>query len=371
MLLLFLAIIASLMIQKGMKQSKTDSGAKELDSAFEGFLKAFAALLGRLREFAVYMALAFRVYVIWPLKKPRRFIHLLVICSFVACGLVSLVEIIHRLNVGRFLRASHLAAVKQFIAEFVDLLNDHVLKTIWVNLFLLLPIEAAVIVRHISEFRNPRDPMFWDVYQKLLLRVNGLRSQLVAIHYGDDSDEAERQRLKNERMGEFLDAVSKVFREAFERSKMKDVCVSIMELNSGYSPELLKIIFANTGEDQNGNPLRDKIDIDFALERGKGASGLALEKNCIVYIPSIKTGHAVLMTEKALWEASGYQLARRVYSPASKEPFKSMICVPIMNGTANPAAVLSISSETRGAFSSVDFMTAWRAALVVSLGLNP
>ncbi len=111
-------------------------------------------------------------------------------------------------------------------------------------------------------------------------------------------------------------------------------------------------------------PADETIDSTFELEEGKGAAGTAYRDGITIYVPAIRYRHGI-----SLGPSSTVGLCELVYEPTLKQPFKSLLCVPLHRSRA-AAGILNVTSRRQNAFRSFDIQVALVAASAISMVLD-
>lgn len=124
-------------------------------------------------------------------------------------------------------------------------------------------------------------------------------------------------------------------------------------------------------------PKHDKYEPNFQLAKGKGGAGTAFTENAPVYIPAIRFEYGIVLSRIVKENRDGKQiyslkkadeLTSRVYVQTKKQPFRSIISLPIRK-TDEPEtvlAILNLDSAKQNAFGSFEQEVALAAASAIA-----
>lgn len=211
---------------------------------------------------------------------------------------------------------------------------------------------------------------FWTVYHrwKELRRsgernvfANGVRhlfTELSSLKFQGDHDERQKT------LEDFVDKVLVVFWAIFRGSK-----TSLNIMLPSQQDGLLRVTRVY--------PKTRVYDGTLALAPGVGAAGFAYETTKAVYIPAITYLHGVTIQFPTLQSAvsdSGaggseieYDLKRNLYVRCGVEPYRSILCVPIVGTGTKPVGVLNFDSDLRKPYTDIDMTFAAVAAAALAM----
>jgi len=104
-------------------------------------------------------------------------------------------------------------------------------------------------------------------------------------------------------------------------------------------------------------PVGTGYDPAISFEPGEGGAGYSYAQNAVVYVPSIKYKHGIIVKPSSNDDAIHYGLKRRIYMPIAKEyeVYESILCLPITSVRANGTiGIMNIDSRRRDAFNIDD-----------------
>lgn len=304
----------------------------------------------------------------------RAYIPPTMTLTFLIAGFFTSIEVL--LNIVAWFHkagfAPHLTShAAMLITAFLSATTDY-LHEFYSNPYLLvflLACETLIALHHLQEHkhRGREEKMM----ERLLDLFGPLNDVCVYLNLADKtiSDDIAREERKRGAINVFLKYFGGTFREIFEERGLKDVNVCVMEQDPGTGD--LRVKF----ESSEGKDFKP----GFSLGGGKGAAGLALNKNKTIYVPNVRYEHAVIVTQHVT------DVQPRVYEP-SDNPFKSMICTPLLISsvenlaaadktkykdiTSKVGGVLNLSSRRKSAFTEFDFVVARLGATVLTLMYN-
>lgn len=227
------------------------------------------------------------------------------------------------------------------LAEFSNLTLDSVTSHVPV-LVALLAIEVFVLLHHWEDHgKRGRES---SVFYALGLLLADLTAQN-AIFSGLSEDE--RDAARTDFHFKFYTTIAALLHER----EIQGLDISIMIFDE--SNECLKIVSVV--------PDPSRIVDDFQPKPGVGGAGKAYESGNLIYLPSIRYGHGIefevtqIAGRKNSGESFETRLIAQVYVPVAKEPFKSIVSVPIRGLVSEKIGVVNFSSPHSNAFSTSEF----------------
>ena len=109
-------------------------------------------------------------------------------------------------------------------------------------------------------------------------------------------------------------------------------------------------------------PFGSAIDNNLVFPRGAGGAGYAYSEKCLVYLPRVDLGHAVVLEFD---ERDPYSIVEDIFIPDDVQSFESVLCVPIC-ADGHCFGVLNFDSKKRNAFRKIDFQQAMFFAFVLA-----
>jgi hypothetical protein len=240
---------------------------------------------------------------------------------------------------------------KKFLLTFAGFSNHllaHVVSHTWVLLALLM-IEIFVLLHHWDEHgkRGRESSLLYGL--GLLLADLTAQNAIFAHLDGDERFVA---------AGDFYRKFYEAFAAFLQEREIEGLDVSIMRFDQ--SDNCLKIVGIV--------PIPPRIVGDFQPRSGVGGAGNAFKSGNLIYLPSIRYGHGIeyevsppdpknsgAETHPRRDEKVQMKLIPQVYVPVAKEPFKSIVSVPITNAFSERIGVVNYSSSHSNAFSTAEF----------------
>lgn len=258
-----------------------------------------------------------------------------------------------RLITGSVTFLTCLAALHFLVETVIALLQEGVLKVDLPEILLLVP--AAYLLYHSIRqlFELRRRP-------ELIHRVNGLVRDLAALRFATPG--AEKRDLD-----EFITRVLVGFRAVFKDIPGLYLNVMLPDADDG----LLAIRYQI--------PSESRYDASLRLKPGEGAAGLSYAEAALVYVPHIRFCHGVLISKGRPSDQQGwrsfiqdemdYTLAKSVYVQAQLEPYKAILCAPVVGGS-RVVGVLNLDVDRGNRFSESEIQIAEVAATFLGAALE-
>lgn len=146
---------------------------------------------------------------------------------------------------------------------------------------------------------------------------------------------------------QYFEDLMKEFKALLESHSKRTIILSLMEKNSD---DQLATIFVHP----SNAPLNTAQK--FALN--KSAAGTAYKSKVGIYVPSTRHLGAI--------NSETFELVGPVYEPSTNEPFRSLLCVPVLVN-AGVIFVLNVASDRPRGFSPIDFDIANLATVFIAV----
>jgi hypothetical protein len=234
-----------------------------------------------------------------------------------------------------FISPRHAIFAKYVIfTRLVAIFEKYIPPWLGPSAFVLLLLTAALLTMHkVAEAaKTKKERSFADHVGPLFDAL----TELKIAH--DDHDKA---------LTDFVAKVLSQVHDDFARAKRDSLTVNVM---SRHPDGKLRIAYLY--------PVGTRYDPNICFEPGKGGAGYSYAQNAIVYVPSIRHMHGILVrVSRSNGKTNiSYGLKRRVYLPIADEleVFESFLCLPVISLRGETHAVMNVDSKTRDGFDMED-----------------